>query len=107
MVNITKAVVFDSHVYSNNAVMESNHDINYQSLNKFNKIYSSDRARDDGATSYMGLSQLDSSLNAKVGGTSKFTSRRDYQEAMASQGTSAHTSNSESEGQTRQPVLRL
>jgi hypothetical protein len=55
----------------------------------------------------MGLGQLDSSLSAKVGGTSKFTSRRGYQEAMAPQGTSAQTSDSESEGQTRPPVLRL
>ena len=75
--NVTKAVDIDSHVYSNNAVMGSNHDINYQLLDKFNKSYSSDRTRDGGAKSYMGLSQLNSSLSAKVGGTSMFTSRRD------------------------------
>jgi hypothetical protein len=55
----------------------------------------------------MGLSQLDSSLSAKLGGTSKFTSRMDYQEAMAPRGTSAQTSDSESDGQTRPLVLRL
>ena len=55
----------------------------------------------------MGLSQLDSSLSAKVGGTSKFTSRRDYQEAMAPRATSAHTSDSDDVSQTRSPVLRL
>ena len=57
--------------------------------------------------SYMGLSQLDSSLSAKVGGTSKFTSRRDYQEAMAPRATSAHTSDSDDVVQTRPPVLSL
>jgi hypothetical protein len=55
----------------------------------------------------MGLSQLDSSLSAKVGGTSTFTSRRDYQAAMAPRGTSAQTSDSERECQTRPLVLRL
>ena len=65
--NVTKAVDFDSHVYSNNAVMGSNHDINFNLLDKFNKSYSSDQTRDGGAKSYMGLSQLDSSLSAKVG----------------------------------------
>jgi hypothetical protein len=105
--NVTKAVDFVSHVYSNNAVMGSSHDINYQLLDKFNKIYSSDQTRDESAKSYMGLSHLDSSLSAKVGGTSKFTSRRDYQEAMAPRGTSAQTSDNDSECQTRPPVLRL
>ena len=42
-----------------------------------------------------------------MGGTSKFTSRRDYQEAMAPRGTCAQTSDSKSEDQTRPPVLRL
>ena len=87
--------------------MGSSHDINYQLLYKFNKTYSSDRTRDESAKSYMGLSQLNSSMSAKVGETSKFTSRRDYQEAMAPRGTSEQTSDKESEGQTRQPVLRL
>ena len=77
--------------------MGSNHDINYTLLDKFYKTYSSDQTRDGGTKSHMGLSQLDSSLSAKVGGTSKFTSRRDYQEAMAPRGTSAHTSDSESD----------
>ena len=104
--NVTKTVDFDSHVYSNNAVMVSNHDVNYQLLDKF-KSYFSDRTRDGGASNYMGLSQLDLSLSAKLGGTSKFTSRRDYQEAMAPRGTNAHTSDSESDSQTRPPVLRL
>jgi hypothetical protein len=56
MANITKAVDFDSHVYSNNAVMGSSNDINYKLLDKFNKTYSSDRTRDKSAKSYMGLS---------------------------------------------------
>ena len=55
----------------------------------------------------MGLSQLDLSLSAKVGGTSKFTSRRDYQEATAPRATSAHTSDSNDVTQTRPTVLRL
>jgi hypothetical protein len=43
-----------------------------------------------------------------VSGThTKFTSRRDYQEAMAPRGTSAHTSDSERDNQTCPPVLRL
>jgi hypothetical protein len=107
MANITKAVDFDSHVYSNNAVMGSSNDINYQLLDKFNNSYSSDRTRDEGAKSFMGLSQLNSSMSAKVGGTSKFTSRRDYQEAMAPRGTSEQTSGNTSEDKTRPPVLRL
>ena len=105
--NIAKAVDFDGHVYLNNAVMGSSHDINNQLLDKFNKTYSSDRTRDESIKSYMGLSQLNSRMSAKVGGTSKFTSRRDYQEAMALQGTSLQTSDSKSEDQTRPPVLRL
>ena len=98
---------FDSHVYSNNAVMGSTRDINFNLLDKFNKSYSSYRTRDGGAQSYMGLSQLDSSRSAKVGGPSKFTSRRDYQEAMAPRATSEQTSDSDDDNQTRPPVLRL
>ena len=55
----------------------------------------------------MGLSQLDSSLTAKVEGTFKFTSRRDYQEAMAPRATSEHATDSDDASQTRPPVLRL
>ena len=105
--NVTKAVDFDSHVYSNNAVMGSTNDINFNLLDKFNKSYSSDRTRDGGAMSFMGLSQLDASRTAKVGGSSKFTSRRDYQEAMAPRATSEETSESDDAYQTRPPVLRL
>ena len=50
--------------------------------------------------SFMGLSQLDSSRSAKVGGPSKFTSRRDYQEAMAPRATSEETSDSDDANQT-------
>jgi hypothetical protein len=81
MANIMKAVDFDSHVYSNNAIMGSNHDVNYDLLNKF-------KHRDGGAKGYMGLSHHESSLDAKMGGTSKFTSRRYYKETMAPRGTS-------------------
>ena len=107
MVNVTKAVDFDSHVYSNNAVMGSTTDVNFNLLDKFNKSYSSDRTRDEGAMSFMGLSQLDASRTAKVGGTSKFTSRRDYQEAMAPRATSEATSDCDNANPTRSPVLRL
>ena len=57
--------------------------------------------------SFMGLSQLDASRSAKVGGPSKFTSRRDYQEVMAPRATSVETSESDDTNQTRPPVLRL
>ena len=57
--------------------------------------------------SFMGLSQLDASRTAKVGGSSKFTSRRDYQEAMAPWVTSEETSDNDDANQTRSPVLRL
>jgi hypothetical protein len=73
----------NGHDYSNNVVMASTHDVNYELLDKCNKSYSSARTRDGGAKSYVRLSQHDSSLDAKLGGTSKFTSRRDYQEALA------------------------
>ena len=107
MANVTKAVDFDSHVYSNNAVMGSSTDVNFNLLDKFNQSYSSDRTRDEGAMGFMGLSQLDVSRTAKVGGTSKFTSRRDYQEAMAPRATSEATSDSDQDNLTRPPVLRL
>ena len=87
--------------------MGSNHDINYQLLDKFNKSYSSDRTRDGSAKSYVELSHIDASLSAKSEGSSKFTSRRDYQEAMAPRGTSEQTSGSTSKDKTRPPVLRL
>jgi hypothetical protein len=107
MANITKAVDFDSHVYSNKAVMECIHDVDYQLLVKFNKSYSSDQTRDGGAKSSVGISQFNSSMRAKLGEASNFTNRRDYQTAMAPRGTSAHTSDSESNSPTRPPVLRL
>jgi hypothetical protein len=105
--NVTKAIDFDSHVYSNNVVMGSTHDVNYELQDKFNKIYFSDQTRDRDAKSYMKLSQHDCRLDAKLKGTSKFTSRRDYQVEMAPRGTSGATSARDSDSQTRPPVLRL
>ena len=87
MANVKKAVDFDSHVYSNNAVMGSNHDVNYQLLDKFNKSYSSDQTRDESAKSYVGLCQLNSRLSAKVGATSKFTSTKGL---LRGNGTAGH-----------------
>ena len=54
--------------------------------------YPLDRTRDGGAKSLMGLSYPDSSPDAKLGGTSKFMTRRDNPEAMVPRNNDGDTS---------------
>ena len=49
--NVTRAIDFDSHIYSNNAIMGSSKDLNHDLLDKFNQNYIQDRTHDGGAQS--------------------------------------------------------
>jgi hypothetical protein len=105
--NVTRAIDFDSHIYSNNAIMGSSKDLNHDLLDKFNQNYIQDRTHDGGAQSFMGVCHSDSNPDVALEGLSKFKRRRDYQEAMAPRSNVSNTSDNGGDNETRPPVLRL
>jgi hypothetical protein len=66
--NLTRPIEFDSHIYSNNAIMGSSKYLNHDLLDKFNQNYIQDRTHDGGSQSFMGVCQYDSNLDVALEG---------------------------------------